>query len=65
MRPTPVARCTNCGTPSHNATLINGKCGRMIGGKRCTGTNGSALQMTDWAQCSECAANATQPHEQR
>ena len=30
------------------------KVGRMIGGKRCTGRNGNALQMTDWAECSEC-----------
>src|SRR6266404_8209120 len=34
-RPTPVARCTNCGAPWYNATLINQECGsgKMAAGR--------------------------------
>jgi hypothetical protein len=56
QRPKPVARCTNCGTPSYNAILINGECGRMVSGKRCAGTNGSTMQETDWEECPACSA---------
>jgi hypothetical protein len=55
-RPKPVARCTNCGTASYNATLINGECGRMVGGKRCVGTNGRTMRKTDWKECPACSA---------
>jgi hypothetical protein len=55
-RPTPNARCTNCGAPSYNATLINGECGRMVGGKQCSGKNGREMRKTDWKECLACSA---------
>jgi hypothetical protein len=38
----PVALCTVCGGVSYNGTLINQTCGRIVGGTRCTGVNGTA-----------------------
>jgi hypothetical protein len=51
----PVAVCTVCGTVSHTATVINGPCGRMFGGKKCKGIFGSA-NIGDWEECPSCAA---------
>jgi hypothetical protein len=51
----PVAVCSVCGTVSYNATLINGPCGRLVGGKRCRGVNGSALNENDWGFVSVCS----------
>jgi hypothetical protein len=55
-RPIPVARCTNCGAPSYNTTLINGECGRMVGGKRCAGRNKREMRKSDWKECKVCSA---------
>ena len=56
MRPQPVTCCTNCGAPGYSTQLANGKCGRMLAGtKRCMGTNSSANQENDWAECGSCA----------
>jgi hypothetical protein len=55
-RPKPVARCTKCGALSYDATLIDGECGRMVGGKRCAGTNGREMRKTDWKECPACSA---------
>jgi hypothetical protein len=50
-RPKPVTVCTNCGTPGYNIQLANGKCERMVGKERCTGTNQSAIAENDWGEC--------------
>jgi hypothetical protein len=55
-RQVPVTRCTSCGAHGYRIQLGNGKCGRMIRGKRCNGMNQSALQETDWVECAKCAA---------
>ena len=55
-RPKPVTCCTNCGTPGYDIRLANAKCGRMAGKKRCKGTNSSANQENDWAECLACNA---------
>ena len=55
-RPKPVARCTNCGALSYDSTLINGECGRMVGGTRCAGTNGREMRKADWKECQACSA---------
>jgi hypothetical protein len=52
----PVAVCTVCGAVSHNASAINGPCGRMVGGKKCKGVFGSALNIGDWEECPSYAA---------
>ena len=49
--PKPVTCCTNCGTPGYDIQLANAQCGRMAGKKRCKGTNSSANQENDWAEC--------------
>jgi hypothetical protein len=56
-RPKPVTSCTHCRAPGHNIQLANGKCGRMVGTKRCTGTNQSAIGDNDWGECPSCAAS--------
>jgi hypothetical protein len=48
-RPKPVS--TNCGTPGYNIQLASGKCGRMVGNERCTGTDQSAIGENDWGEC--------------
>ena len=48
-RPEPVTACTNCRAPGYDIRLANGKCGRMVGKERCTGTNQSAIGDNDWA----------------
>ena len=51
----PVAVCTNCGTYSFNVEIINGPCRRPLSGnKKCRGTWGSALNITDWDTCQHC-----------
>jgi DnaJ-class molecular chaperone len=52
----PVTICTNCGAPGYHIGLASGKCGRMIGRKRCKGTNQSAIGEKDWAECPSCTA---------
>ena len=52
----PVAVCTRCGAVSHNASAINGPCGRIVDRKKCKGCFGSALNVGDWAECPSCAA---------
>ena len=59
QKPRPVAVCTRCGAVSYSAHLINGICGRQIGNKRCAGVNGSALNATDWNECTSCAGSGT------
>jgi hypothetical protein len=54
-RQQPVAVCTVCDHFSSNMNLINEQCGERPGGKRCKGVNGSALNVTDWKLCGECA----------
>jgi hypothetical protein len=55
MQKEPIAVCTVCGHFTYNATLINQPCGQKPNGKnRCRGVNGSALNSTDWAQCTYC-----------
>jgi len=56
-RERPVAVCTACGAVSYSVNLTNGKCGRIVGGKRCRGTNRSRLNETDWARCEACAGS--------
>jgi len=56
-RPKPVTSCTHCRAPGYNIQLANGKCGRMVGTKRCTGTNQSAIGDNDWGECLPCAAS--------
>jgi hypothetical protein len=51
----PTAFCTRCGAVSYNATLINGNCGRRIGGKRCHGINTTADE-SDLIECTVCKA---------
>ena len=51
----PCAVCTVCGHVSYSLNLINGPCGRAVGGKRCRGVNGSRLNTNDWAECDKCA----------
>jgi hypothetical protein len=44
--------------------LANGKCGRMIGNKRCKGTNSSANQENDWGECPSCAGSGSEGAKQ-
>ena len=60
-RPKPVARCTHCGVPSYDGTLINKKCGGVFKGQRCVGTNGREMRKTDWKECSACSATGLKP----
>lgn len=53
----PCAVCTKCGAVTYALNLINGPCGRTVGGKRCRGVNGSRLNATDWAECDVCAGS--------
>ncbi len=53
----PCAVCTDCGHVSYSLNLINGPCGRTVGGKRCRGVNGSRLNTDDWAECDGCAGS--------
>jgi hypothetical protein len=55
-RPKPVARCTNCGALSYDATLVNEECGREIGEKRCAGTKAREMRKADWKECQACSA---------
>ena|ERR1700722_15036439 len=55
-RPKPVTSCTACGRPGHYIELGNDRCGHMVGGKQCKGTNQSATQQNDWIKCAECHA---------
>ena len=56
-RPKPVTSCTICGAPGYDIKLADGFCGRMVRGKRCRGTNQSAISDDDWRECSTCAAS--------
>jgi hypothetical protein len=56
-RPKPATSCTKCGAPGYSPGLANGKCGRMVNWKRCKGTNQSAIQENDWAECLSCAGS--------
>ena len=56
-RPKPDTSCTNCRVPGYSIHLANGKCGRMVNWKRCKGTNQSAIQEKDWAECPSCAGS--------
>ena len=53
-RPKPVTYCTACGKADTTSPLQNGPCGRMINGQPCQGTNSSATQENDWAECPSC-----------
>jgi hypothetical protein len=55
----PCAICTDCGHVSYSLNLINGPCGRSVGGKRCRGVNVSRLNTDDWAECDECAGSGS------
>ena len=50
----PLAVCTNCCVVSYDAQVTNNPCGRILGGKRCRGSMGGALQKTDWEECPSC-----------
>lgn len=54
-RTPPVAVCTNCGAVSYRPDVINERCGNRYGGKRCSGTFGSAINNGDWEECPSCA----------
>lgn len=54
-RPKPVTSCTNCGGPGFNIKLTNANCERVVGGKRCNGTNQRAIG-DSWKECLTCAA---------
>ena len=56
-RPKPVTVCTDCGAPGYDVKLSTGSCGRMVRGKRCRGTNQSAIGDNDWRECPACAAS--------
>ena len=58
-RQKPVAFCNRCGAVSYSATVINGNCGRMVGGKKCKGVNASALNENDWTECPVCKGFGT------
>jgi hypothetical protein len=50
-----VAVCTNCHAYSFAIEVVNGPCRRTLGGnKRCKGSWGSALNITDWDTCPSC-----------
>ena len=55
----PVAVCTVCRAISYSMTGINGPCGRTVGGRRCRGVNGSALNENDWAVCDQCTGTGS------
>src|ERR1700684_1353116 len=59
-RPMPVTSCTECSNAGYNPTLINLRCGKTIKGERCTGTNSSAINDSDWKECPSC--NALEPN---
>lgn len=55
MHEKPVAVCTNCGHFIYGQAPFGGPCGLYLADrKRCRGTNRSALNSTDWAQCTYC-----------
>ena len=58
-KPRPVAVCTRCGAVSYATNMINGQCAQTVGGKRCVGVNGSALNADDWKQCEACAGTGS------
>ena len=52
----PVAACTLCGRFEYQVQNINGRCSAQVGNKRCRGVSSSALDLTDWKECGDCAA---------
>jgi hypothetical protein len=55
-REQPVTCCTDCGGVGYNIRVANGRCCRTVAGRRCNGTNASALNNSDWEECSYCLA---------
>jgi hypothetical protein len=50
-RPLPVTSYTECGNAGYNPTLTNLRCGKTLNSERCTGTNSSAINDSDWKEC--------------
>jgi len=55
-RELPSARCTVCGKVVFIPMAIDLRCGVTYGGKRCKGTNRSAICVGDWIACLACDA---------
>lgn len=53
----PAAVCTVCGTYDLSDSRINVQCSERHNGNRCKGVRGSALNKSDWTECSNCDGN--------
>ncbi len=55
-RELPVTFCMQCGGVGYNIKVADRRCSKTIAGERCIGTNASAMELTDWEECSYCGA---------
>src|SRR5215471_16149070 len=53
--PQPIAICTECGECTGRLDVINQRCLKEYGGRRCEGVYENALADRDWRECSKCS----------